>query len=110
MNKHKKKCNELKKIRKNLADKLGINLNQRECTFEGNCNGTCPKCEAEEKTLNRALVSAGAVLATSLCLVGCGGDIPDGNDILGGEVIIEDESGVDIEDIVLSGDVEYAGD
>ena len=59
MNKHKKKCNELKKIRKILADKLGLDLHQKECTFDGDCKGTCPKCEAEEKALNKAIKTKG---------------------------------------------------
>ena len=38
------KCNKLKKIRAAVAEKLGIDLHQVECTFEGECTGTCPKC------------------------------------------------------------------
>ena len=35
MNKHREKCNHLKEIRKNMADELGIELNQTVCTYEG---------------------------------------------------------------------------
>lgn len=58
----KKKCNYLKAVRKNIADQLGIDLHQKECTFEGKCKGTCPKCEQEEKILNMALLKKGAVI------------------------------------------------
>lgn len=58
----KERCSELKKIRKTLADKLNINLNQTECTYEGECSGTCPKCKQEEKILNMALLKKGAVI------------------------------------------------
>lgn len=56
MNSHKEKCDILKKIRKEQADLLGIDLNQKECTFEGECNGTCPVCQKEEQILNEALL------------------------------------------------------
>ena len=51
----KQKCNVLKRVRKQMADKLGIDLHQKECTFEGECSGTCPKCAHEESGLNAAL-------------------------------------------------------
>lgn len=56
MNKHKEQCDILKAQRKKLADELGIDLNQSECTFDGNCLGTCPKCQEEERLLNEALL------------------------------------------------------
>ena len=52
-----KKCDALKSVRKVLADKLGIDLHQKECTYEGECVGTCPKCKQEEEILNSALLS-----------------------------------------------------
>ena len=52
MNKQKKKCEHLKQIRKNVADAIGVELNQSVCTFEGECKGTCPKCEQEERKLS----------------------------------------------------------
>ena len=55
MNKDKAKCEYLKEIRRVLAEKLGIDLHQKECKFEGDCGGTCPKCEQEEMLLNEAL-------------------------------------------------------
>ncbi len=73
MNKHKEKCEHLKQIRKNVADSLGVDLKQRECTFEGECKGTCPKCEQEENILKKALLKGSAVAAAAaITLTGCG--------------------------------------
>lgn len=51
----KEKCNQLKAVRKDIADKLGIDLNQQNCEYDGDCDATCPKCEQEEMILNEAL-------------------------------------------------------
>ena len=72
---HKEKCKQLMKIRKIMADKLGVDLHQRECTFEGKCSGTCPKCKQEEEILNKAIlqrtVAAGVVTTMGVSMVGC---------------------------------------
>ena len=72
---HKEKCKKLKEIRKKVADKIGIDLHQSECTYEGPCSGTCPKCAMEEQRLNRALLGKAAlatgVAAMSIGLAGC---------------------------------------
>lgn len=57
------RCNKLKSIRKGLADKLGVDLHQTECTYEGECRGTCPKCKQEEQILNRAILQRGTAVA-----------------------------------------------
>ena len=76
MNIHKEKCKRLKAIRKKLADGLGIDLKQKDCTFEGECRGTCPKCRQEEEALNRALLGKAAAVAVSagIMLTGCQGE------------------------------------
>lgn len=75
MNKGRAKCDRLKKIRKAVADKLNVDLHQSECTFEGNCRGTCPKCKQEEEILNRELLKRAAGLGVGtlagLSLAGC---------------------------------------
>lgn len=43
----KDKCEFLKGIRKRMAEANGIPYVPRECTFEGDCIGTCPYCEKE---------------------------------------------------------------
>lgn len=82
MNIHKEKCKRLKAIRKKLADGLGIDLKQRECTFEGECRGTCPKCRQEEEALNRALLGKAAAVAVSagILLTGCQGEMKGGKE------------------------------
>lgn len=74
-NKHKQKCEELRRIRMHLADKLGLQdkIKRTPCEFKGECKGTCPACEAEEKLLNKALLARTAVIAgAALALTGCG--------------------------------------
>ncbi len=82
---HKEKCRELKKIRAQIAEDLGIDLKQSECTYEGYCSGTCPKCKSEEMMLNLAIMkkqmesadvkrkvaTAGITTAAALSLSGC---------------------------------------
>lgn len=38
-----------------IADENGIQLEIKECTFKGECRGTCPRCEAEVKYLEHEL-------------------------------------------------------
>lgn len=75
MDVNKEKCKALKKIRKKLADTLGVDLHQRECTYEGKCSGTCPKCKQEEEQLNRAILAKSALaagtVAATVGLTGC---------------------------------------
>ncbi|WP_232211112.1 membrane receptor RagA [Prevotella conceptionensis] len=48
-------CAALKQVRKRVADTNGITYAPKECHFEGNCNGTCPACEAEVRYLEHQL-------------------------------------------------------
>ena len=48
-------CKELKAIRRRVADENDIPLEQHECTYDGPCDGTCPRCEAEVQYLEREL-------------------------------------------------------
>lgn len=48
-------CAELKQIRRTIAEENGIALEIPECTFEGECSGTCPRCEAEMRYLENQL-------------------------------------------------------
>ena len=49
------KCELLNGIRQKIALKNNIELNIEECTFEGDCTGTCPKCERELEYLENEL-------------------------------------------------------
>ena len=51
----KEKCKILKQIRKRIADENDIPFVVEECEHKGECKGTCPKCEAELRELERAL-------------------------------------------------------
>lgn len=46
-NRGKKICKTLKEIRQKVAEENDIPLKKHECTYEGDCNGTCPYCDAE---------------------------------------------------------------
>lgn len=48
-------CAALKQVRKRVADTNGISYSPKECHFEGECNGTCPACEAEVRYLEHQL-------------------------------------------------------
>ncbi|MBO4645630.1 MAG: hypothetical protein J5642_03855 [Bacteroidales bacterium] len=49
-------CKYLKAVRREIATANGIALEIPECTFEGECKGTCPRCENEVRQLEKALV------------------------------------------------------
>ena len=51
----KNKCKILKQIRQKIADENDIPYVTRECTYQGECKGTCPKCEAELRYLEQEL-------------------------------------------------------
>lgn len=77
MERGKKLCNELKAIRKQIADANEIEYSPNECTHQGECKGTCPKCEAEmryienelnmRRILGKAIVVAGLGLSVASC-------------------------------------------
>lgn len=84
--KGKNKCKILKEIRQKIADENDIPYVTRECTYQGDCTGTCPKCEAElryleqelekrrslGKTVAVAAVAAGLSVSLAACTPGNG--------------------------------------
>ena len=84
--KGKNKCKILKEIRQRIADENDNPYVTRECGYQGECKGTCPKCEAELRYLERELekrrslgktvavaaVAAGLSLSLSACTPGGG--------------------------------------
>ncbi len=52
MRKGKQQCRILKEIRQQIADANDIPFVTSECRFQGDCRGTCPKCEAELQYLD----------------------------------------------------------
>ena len=51
----KQRCKILKEIRREIARQNDIDLIISECRFQGDCRGTCPKCEAEVRFLEDEL-------------------------------------------------------
>ena len=51
----KQKCEMLKKIRVRIAEENEIPFETRECTHQGQCSGTCPRCESEMRYLENQL-------------------------------------------------------
>ena len=63
----KDKCEFLKGIRKRMAEANGIPYEPRECTYEGECTGTCSFCEKEAAELIEILKvkeAKGAIIET----------------------------------------------
>ena len=51
----KHKCKILKEIRRQIAQANDIEFVTSECSYKGNCSGTCPKCESEVQYLEQQL-------------------------------------------------------
>ena len=86
MAKGKQTCKILKEIRKQIAAENDIEFVTSECTYQGDCKGTCPKCEAEVRYLERELekrqrlgkaaVIAGMAVGTMLAATSCDKILP----------------------------------
>ena len=71
----KEKCKVLKEIRRRIAEENDIEYIVSECTYQGECKGTCPRCEEElrylenelekRKKIGKAVVVAG--VAVGVC-------------------------------------------
>ena len=82
MAKGKQTCKILKEIRKQIAAENDIEFVTSECTHKGDCRGTCPKCEAEVRYLERELekrqrlgkaaIFAGMTIGTAITAASCG--------------------------------------
>ena len=55
MTRGKRTCKILKEIRQQIADNNEIEYITSECHFQGECKGTCPKCEEEVRYLENEL-------------------------------------------------------
>lgn len=80
MNRGKHTCEYLKEVRRRVARENDIPLEQPACTFEGECSGTCPRCEAEVRYIESELrkrsclgkaVSIAGIALSSVVAVGC---------------------------------------
>lgn len=78
-------CKILKEIRREIAAQNNIPLEERDCTYEGDCRGTCPRCEAEvrylenelqkKSQLGKAVITTGIMLGGTL-MNGCHSSTP----------------------------------
>ncbi len=120
MAKGKQTCKILKEIRKQIAAENDIKLVIEECTYQGDCLGTCPKCEAEVRYLERELerrqrmgkaaIFAGMTIGTAITAAGCGPLAPTPNGMMENPrdtIVASDTIGNDSveEPILLEGDV-----
>ena len=88
----KQTCKILKEIRKQIAAENDIKLVIEECTYQGDCLGTCPKCEAEvrylehelekRQRLGKAAIFAGMTIGTAITAAGCGPLAPTPNGMM----------------------------
>lgn len=77
----KSKCKILKDIRRQIAQDNEIEYIATECKFQGECSGTCPKCEAElryledelrkRQAMGKAIAIAGLAATLMVGTVGC---------------------------------------
>jgi hypothetical protein len=91
----KNKCKILKQIRQQIAKENDIPLITKDCTYQGECSGTCPKCEGELQYLEqqlarrRAMGKAVTVAALSIgVMVGAAGCSGGGADLRGDVPVI----------------------
>lgn len=114
----KDKCRILKQIRQQIADANDIEYITRECTFQGECRGTCPKCEAELRYLEEQLaerrkrgakVAVAAVAAGVMLTTTTSCDLPEKVKYLAEDLFTnKDTTGsVENEAYMLEGDVVY---
>ncbi len=92
----KEKCRILKEIRAEIAKANDIEWVVSECKHQGNCKGTCPKCEQEVRELEAALakreslgkkVAVVGISATiALSVTGCDDLFATGGEPLDGEI------------------------
>lgn len=113
----KDKCKILKQIRKQIAEENDIPYVVEECKHKGECKGTCPKCEADLRMLERELslryrlgktvAIAGIAAGMMTMTTGCG--IDDAVDLLHQLIGIE-VPGPDIQGEIMppeSGVIDY---
>lgn len=90
-------CRVLKEIRRQIAEANEIGYDSSECHYQGECAGTCPKCEAEvvylESQLSARRMAGKAValagISTSIFLAACQGDTAVSNKIVKAEPVME---------------------
>lgn len=122
----KSKCKLLKEIRQQIAQSNDIDYVTSECKFQGDCTGTCPKCEAEvryleqelnkRRQLGKSVAVAGVAAALVVGMSGCDfGDLTSTQPVMGDVSYIETQSQpvegeIDTTEESLMGDVVFPTD
>ncbi len=123
--KGKETCKALKEIRRRIAEANDIEYVTEECQHKGECKGTCPKCEADVRMLERelskkrsvgkkvALVGVAAGLMTTMSA--CTPDLGDITDLVrqalrGGQPGAELQGVIEPDPYPLAGDVAIIDD
>ncbi len=119
----KQKCKILKEIRQRIADENDIPFVTRECSFQGECTGTCPRCESELRYLEEELarrtalgkrvsvaaLCVGIALTSAACTPQVKPDPESYTNQLAGEIDTYESSSVP-EVVELSGEVAWPDD
>lgn len=103
--KGKDKCEILKKIRSDFAQKNGIDYSPSECNNDGDCNGVCPRCEAEAEMLMKEVGNDEIVSLEDETLISDNISLIDDNYKLIDIVDIETTNRIISEDEELGGDI-----
>lgn len=98
----KEKCKALKEIRRQIAEKNDIPYVVSQCTHQGDCRGTCPKCEAELRYLERELAIRQG-LGKAVAVVGISTSVCAGLTACSPVAMVKDALGIGVED--LAGDM-----
>ncbi|MBE6339384.1 MAG: TonB family protein [Bacteroidales bacterium] len=108
MNHGKKTCDQLKAIRQQIADANEIDYKPHECTFEGECRGTCPACEGEMRYIERELQHRQS-LGKKIAVVGIATGVSAVATVAQNVATTQNDS-ISVEDIDVQGDLEYFDD
>lgn len=113
----KSKCRILKDIRRQIARENDIAFVTSECKFQGECSGTCPKCETELRFLEqelenrqkagKAIAVAGIAAALMVGVSGCAIDTPLAPPLTGDVPYAETATAGVPEIVDIPGDVAY---
>lgn len=106
----KSKCKLLKEIRQQVAQSNDIAYVTSECKFQGECTGTCPKCEAEvryleqelnkRRQLGKSVAVAGVAAALVVGMSGC-----DFGDLISTQPVKGDFSYIETESVPIEGEI-----
>lgn len=98
--KGKNKCRILKELRRQIAEKNELSYVTSECKHQGDCLGTCPKCEAEVRDLERQIevrlragkrfVAVGLAAGMTVLGAACDDSALNQNRNLQGDMIVPD--------------------